>query len=434
MKKWTLYVLLIAGLFASCKKESYVFDQSPDERINAALASYQQVLQSPASGWKATLTTGTGSIFNFHFRFGNDNRVFMYSDFNTSTAGTEKESSYRLKALQQPVLIFDTYSYIHLPADPDGSVNGGEDGAGLVSDFEFSIDSVYADSIALTGRYHQTHLRLEKAATDDYTAWQNGIWESTVQFENISLILEYFKRFTLGGVQYDIKIDPIARSITFLWFSGSTQRSFTTSYYFDRTDVVLVQPFTNGTTSIRRFSNINWNANTRELRMQIDNSLVTVAGAAAPVRVDVNAPRRWYNTVASSDDYWVSLYGFHVNGVDDAYKVTAIPDYAFMVFWPAFGTSGGSSYDLLGFVTQTNDGLALGFGAGYSAPDFTADGRAVFNVLGVLGDVPSVAENAFYNTASRMTDPNGYYLVQTSNTSYDMVAASNARAWISWFR
>ncbi|HOA39330.1 MAG TPA: hypothetical protein PKJ36_13060, partial [Flavihumibacter sp.] len=83
---------------------------------------------------------------------------------------------------------------------------------------------------------------------------------------------------------------------------------------------------------------------------------------------------------------------------------------------------------------QTNAGLTLGFGAGYNAPTFTSDGKIVFTVLGVLGDVPTEAEDAFYNTASRMTDPSGYYLVQTGSSSYDMVAASNARAWIHWER
>ena len=434
MKKWIVYLVLLTVTFAACKKEDTVFDKSPDERINGALASYQQTLQSAASGWKATITAGTGGIYNFHFRFADNNRVFMYSDFNVTTAGTEKESSYRLKALQQPVLIFDTYSYIHLLGDPDGNVNGGADGEGLLTDFEFAIDTVYADSIILTGRYYQTHLRLERAEAADYTAWQNGVWESNVQFQNISNILEYFKRFTLGGVTYDIIVDPITRTVSFIWFAGNAQRSFTTTYYFDRTGVVLTNPFVNGTTTIRTFTDIKWNATTRQISMQVNSNNVIVAGANAPIRVDLNAPQRWYNTVAASDEYWGSYDGFHVNGVDDAYKVTQIPGYAFMVFWPAFGSSGGTTYDLLGFVTQTNAGLTLGFGAGYNAPTFTSDGKIVFTVLGVLGDVPTEAEDAFYNTASRMTDPSGYYLVQTGSSSYDMVAASNARAWIHWER
>ena len=79
---------------------------------------YGSALTGSATGWNATIKTGTGGIFHFHFRFNESNRVFMYADINLETATTAKESSYRLKALQTPALIFDTYSYLHILADP----------------------------------------------------------------------------------------------------------------------------------------------------------------------------------------------------------------------------------------------------------------------------------------------------------------------------
>lgn len=434
MKKWIIYTSLLTLIFSSCRKDDYLFDKTPDERINEALASYQQALVAAPSGWKATIATGTGGIFNFHFRFNETNRVFMYSDFNITTAGTEKESSYRLKALQQPVLIFDTYSYIHLLGDPSGDVNGGNNGEGLLSDFEFSIDTVYADSILLTGRYYKNKLKLEKAQAADYEAWQSGVWESNVSFQNISNILEYFKRFVYNGVTYDVKVDPVTRTITFSWVSGTTLRSFTTTYYFDRNGLVFTDPFSNGNTVITGFTEISWNNTTKTIRLDINGTATSIAGAIAPIRTDLNAPERWWQTVASNDGYWVSETGFHVNGVDDAYSVREIPNYAFIVFWPAYGTSGGIRYDLLGFVTQSANGLSLGFGAGYTPPTFTSDGKAIFEILGILGDVPVEAEDAFFNTAARMNDPDGYYFIQTGQFSYDMVSASNARSWITWVR
>jgi hypothetical protein len=79
----------------------------------------------------------------------------MLSDFNETTATVLKESSYRLKALQQPTLIFDTYSYLHLLSDPDPNVAGGIAGKGYNSDFEFAYDPTIAqaDTIILTGRF-----------------------------------------------------------------------------------------------------------------------------------------------------------------------------------------------------------------------------------------------------------------------------------------
>src|SRR6185295_10262945 len=168
--------------FSSCTKdETRVFDQSPDTRINEALTQYGSALTGSAAGWNATIKTGTGGIYHFH---------------------------YRLKALQTPALIFDTYSYLHILADPDGSVNGGTNGQGLISDFEFAFDSLATDSILLTGRVNGTKLKLIKATQQDFDAWQNGQWADVLAFENINKIQNYFKRVNIGGVNYDLKVDP----------------------------------------------------------------------------------------------------------------------------------------------------------------------------------------------------------------------------------
>jgi hypothetical protein len=103
MKKYLLYFISISILLLSCKRETDpVFDQSPDERLNEALQKYQSTLTGAPDGWNATLVTAIGITFNFYFRFNDSNRVFMYSDFDSTSAGVVKESSYRLKALQQP--------------------------------------------------------------------------------------------------------------------------------------------------------------------------------------------------------------------------------------------------------------------------------------------------------------------------------------------
>src|SRR5688572_2684057 len=119
MKRILFYLLLPIIVFSSCSKDDdNLFEQSPEERINAKLAEYQAALLASPTGWNATITTGTGGMFHYYFRFNETNRVFMYSDVDLTTATTLGESSYRLKALQQPTLIFDTYSYLHMLADP----------------------------------------------------------------------------------------------------------------------------------------------------------------------------------------------------------------------------------------------------------------------------------------------------------------------------
>src|SRR4028118_344546 len=132
--KGYIYYLLALGLFlTACKKDvDPAFDKSPDQRLTETLAAYEQQLVNAPNGWKAYVyPTGVGVTpsdiggFTFYMKFTNANRVSMMSDFDNTTSTVARESSYRLKALQQPTLIFDTYSYIHTIADPDPNVSFG---------------------------------------------------------------------------------------------------------------------------------------------------------------------------------------------------------------------------------------------------------------------------------------------------------------------
>lgn len=432
MKRITLNMLSLLLIFSACRKDKPVFDASPDERINKTLSEYQAALVSSSTGWKATIIPGSGGIYHFYFRFNNENRVVMYSDFDTATAKHQKESSYRLKALQQPTLIFDTYSYLHLLADPDAGVNGGSYGSGLLSDFEFSLDTLYADSIILRGKMNNTRLRLEKATQQELDEWQNGKWADALSFINVANIKNYFKRLNLGGVEYEITVEPSSRTIIFQWLSGGVIKRFVTTYLYKPGGIVFESPLVNGGQTITGFSDISWNEAGQNLTLKSGSQSGIIAGGIQPLKVDLNAPQRWWQKAANDDGYWVSLNGFHANGVDDAFGVTSIPDYAFMIFWPKYGTSSGITYDLTGFVTAGTGGLALNFGAAYRAPVFTSDGRIMFSYLGTLGDVPPEAEDAYLATAGNFLNPAGFYLIQTSATSYDMVSADDAKTWVTW--
>ncbi|MEP6701317.1 MAG: DUF4302 domain-containing protein, partial [Bacteroidota bacterium] len=202
MKKGIVYFLLITGAFSSCKKDDKsVFDQSPDDRLNATLSKYQAQLSGAQNGWKAVIYPAGGGAYSFYFKFNDSNRVKMYSDFDSVTAITLKESSYRLKALLQPSIIFDTYSYIHLLADPNEAqvitvnVNNGGLGEGLKSDFEFYFDSTTTDSIKLIGRFNGSKAVLVRATAQEATAFNSGRLKDGLL---INRFLTYFKRLTVG--------------------------------------------------------------------------------------------------------------------------------------------------------------------------------------------------------------------------------------------
>lgn len=429
MKRITAYALILITVMASCKKEDDpVFDQTPEERINKVLGDYAAALEGSAYGWNGVLKTGKGGVYHFHFSFDDNNRVQMYGDVDTTSAIVRKESSYRLKALQQPSLIFDTYNYLHQLADPDGSVNEGDYGEGLTSDFEFSLDTLTTDSIKLTGRFKNTKMVLYKATQADLQAWQNGDWNDAGRFEHLgNRILHYFKRLQTGGRAYELRVDPAVRTISFTWLQGSTVMQHTSAYTYSSQGLVLETPLPTG---VSRLSNIEWDAGSSLFRLNVNGTgSGTIAGAIAPVKVDLAAPSRWWNLVQNRDEYWVSYSGWHVNGVDDAFKMWEIPNFYQLIFYPTFFPD----YDLAGYVLRVDGAPTLEYGIVF-VPTFTAGGRVIFDYVGDISAIPPEIEDGYVSTILQFWDPQGFYLVQTSETSYDMVSARDAKAWITWIR
>lgn len=429
-----LFLMIFAGLW-SCKTEDSVFEQTADERLSKSLAAYQKQLTDAPYGWKGVIYPGTGSNYGFYFKFNDQNRVVMYSDFDAESAAKPKESSYRVKAIETPSLIFDTYSYLHLLADPDGSVNGGVYGEGLKSDFEFSFrtDTVSSEEITLIGTKNQARLILTKATQEEALAYGNGGLAKSLLFNNISKYLTYFKRVTIGGVQYEISVNQNARTIKLTWFEGTTVKSFTTEYYYSSTGIVFLTPFVTGSQTISGFTNMTFNETTTQLAFTVGSSNISVLSAVKPLAADLEAPKRWWSAPQESGSYWRSATGFHVNGVDDAFGVKDLKwgnnPYYYYFYQPGVA----STYDIFAPVFVVNNTLDLDYSYAAKTPTFTKDGRAVFVEYGTSSDSPVPTSGPAFETQKLIYDPSGYYFIQTSPTTYDMVSAKDAKSWISWF-
>ena len=435
MRKISLYILAAAIGFYGCNKKSdNAFSESPDERLNEILAAYQKALTGAQYGWKGYIYPAglKGGVVGFYFKFSENNRVEMFSDFDSTSAVTPMTASFRLKALQQPALLFDTYSYVHVLADPDAAVNGGSYGNGLVSDFEFAIDSMVKDSVKLTGRFNGSKAFLIKATQQEAQNYYDHKYGNRL-FSNISKYITYFKRLVVGSTQYEIQVNQTTRTITFTWVdSDGHVHTATTGYYYTTDGIALSPAFVDGATTISSFNNITWNASTTTMSFTVNGTASTIIGSGTPIKVDLDAPRRWWQYALDQDLYWVSTQGFHVNGVDDAYNITRTTNFYFMLYWPKYGTSGGTDYDLAGNVKLVNNALTLPYGIAYRQPSFSTDGRVSFTYLGTLGTVPTADSVAVYRTAIQFIDASGYYLVRQDSTTYDMVSAKDGKAWITW--
>lgn len=442
MKRAILSVIIIAIFLPACKKQNdNLFNQSPDQRINAALASYQSTLAGAENGWKGFITVNgdSGATYSFYFKFSNDNRVKMVSDFDTTSSVTLQESSYRLKAEQQPTLIFDTYSYIHVLADPNegtqvvqANVNGGPLGQGLLSDFEFIIDGekVKTDTIELTGKVNHSKLVLIRATKEEGDAYSTGQF---VLFSNyLNKILTYFKRLTIGSALYDIRVDAQSRTLTFSWLdAGGNIQTFSTHYYNILNGIILSQPFINGNLTITEFTNAAIDGNS--LNVSAGGSAGVISPTVFPLKVDVNAARAWWQTaINNNNSYWISLNGFHVNGVDDAFNINSLASggntYYYLIYWPKYATNN----DFFGpvFLNAAQTSLTILYGTAPRVPTFTSDGRAIFIQLGNYGSYPTSGPSAL--SKALLYNPNGFYFVQTSATTFDMISASDGKSWVSW--
>jgi hypothetical protein len=437
MKKITILLLSITCAFTACKKDDKsLFDQSPDQRLNKTLEAYQSQLAGAANGWKGFITvdSGKGNTYSFYFKFNPSNRVTMYADFDSATAVTPMESSYRIKALQQPSLIFDTYSYVHLLADPNPSVNGGATGAGLGSDFEFAIESASTDTVKLTGRFNGSKAVLIRATAPEATAFNNRGLGNSLLFNNISRILTYWKRVTIGGVEYEVNFNGATRTISFNWLDASGNvRTFRTGYYYTINGVVLNNPLLSGNQTITGFNNIVWNPATSTLNVSVNNVSVTFTEAIKPLKTDLTAPKRWYDyAVNNANGYWISIDGFHANGVDDAFNINSLVSgantYYFLIYWPKYAANNDFFGPIFLNAAQTN--LTLVYGTAPAIPTFTSDGRAIFTQLGNYGTHPTTGPAGL--SRNQLYSSSGYYFVQTSPTSYDMVSALDAKTWITW--
>lgn len=422
-KNLSLYFLLMIVVMASCRKYDDVFDQSPDARINETLAAYNETLTSAPNGWKGLVFPSglSNTAFGFYFKFNTNNRVEMFSDFDSVSAVTVKESSYRLKSLQQPCLLFDTYSYIHVLCDPDASKNGGYYGKGLFSDFEFAIDGIYGDTIKLTGRLNGSKAILVKAtsqeAQDYYDNKRN--WE----FNNISRFLTYFKQLTVAGNKYDVYVNALFRQISFLRPDGNGVKAIDVSYYFDGNGIAFSSPFEDNGLAFSAFTDIKWSAATQTMTLKAGEHDATIAGVIKPLLVDLTAGRRWYNEALSNGSFWISTTGFHVNGIDDAYSVRSIPGFNFMFYYPQFG----QGFDFAGIVP---DGFA--YGPAFT-PTFKNNGTVTFAYPGGgWGEIPDAAAATMSLIVAKYQESEGFYFVQTGPGTYDMVNVRDARTWISW--
>ncbi|RBQ10396.1 DUF4302 domain-containing protein [Pedobacter miscanthi] len=152
-RNYYLLLLIPCFLFAACdKKRERVFEDSPTERLNAAVANAQTILKSKPNGWIMQYFPGDNAQYggaNLFVNFTSNADVNVQADYVSSNV----TSTYKVYPGAGPILTFDTYNSIFgFFAAPGAISQQVNNDVGLGGDIEFLVMKATADSVILKGR------------------------------------------------------------------------------------------------------------------------------------------------------------------------------------------------------------------------------------------------------------------------------------------
>lgn len=223
---------------ASCSlhDDSDYFGQSAAERLDAAIKSDKQLLESASNGWKLIYYTGTeytGGGYTYLCKF-KDGRATVAGDM--SDGYQTCTSSYDIISDQSAVLTFDTYNELmHKFATPTSSSIDGEQG-----DYEFLITKATTDSIILKGKKWGNKMVMTRMP-------ENVAWEKFIDSVNtVAKKVYYNNKVTVGKDSIGhIDIDDYTRRASY----QSGKQKAEVAYYVSSKGVHFQSPITiNGET------------------------------------------------------------------------------------------------------------------------------------------------------------------------------------------
>lgn len=284
MKK-IIYSLLIIMAVASCADQnSLIYEQKPDERVQAVLDNYNKIIKSGTNGWFLALETGAKGGVNHWVNFTGENTCEMLSDAETissskfpNSATEVSPSSWRLKSVETPILIFDTYNYIHMLADPTSSISGASsNGTGLVTDFEFVLGNYDEDAkvLQLKGRFNKSAAKMIAVnAAQEEAIRAGGLKTMNDNFEALIDPMKY-PVFEINSKKVDVEL---------------ASRQFGVKYLDDNDEVVSVSApgylslkglENEETSDLILFDTLSYNGNPISEVVTSDNKLYVVVGGS----------------------------------------------------------------------------------------------------------------------------------------------------------
>jgi hypothetical protein len=280
MKKILLMSFFTLLFMQACKKDQELIDnKKPEERVAQAIDKYNKELVNSAEGWVATIkTTVIDGTYSFYMNFNESSRVAMWADY----APNAFESTYRLKYVMAPSIIFDTYSTLHLLQDPNPASFEGEYGQGYGSDFEFEIREQVGDTIKLVGKKRLAELTLVKANAADKDFYTNAVSNLNTYTEDHPYLYISDPKDNANKIQVSVNTDPQGRTLTLTSLQNNAVSSESSKFVYSAKDgLKLSSPLSyNGLIIVA----VNWdNTNNKFFLVTSSGSKIEVLMSGVPI-------------------------------------------------------------------------------------------------------------------------------------------------------
>lgn len=421
---------LVALAWLSCSKESLeTIPVEPSfEDPEVALARYTAELGSAEAGWEFSLDSREDGFFAGYFDFDGSGNALFAIDATAESASSTVATAYHVAVSNKlPKLGFPAQTAF---ADFATAAQG--------VDTSFTFQAIKGDTIVLNGDRYGNKLVLTPTTTSTATAYQQGgILSTNATISALQRLPKYFKRIAYNGAAYDVYFNPTWRKL-YIHYGGTERFAIhETSYGLTATGIRLQRPLVDDINVIGAIDQLGVDEETGMLTASIGGVGVSFTNEAGPSAYDVTAAVKFFNSPKYQMNFQtpeggvvpeyfsLSANGFTVDGVPDAYGVGNIPDYEFIAFFHQFS---GADFGGLRFYLGDN-GLGE-YGPAVIRQFSTPEGMIRFVYYGYFGIPPESIEPIITHTTEAFTDPNGFYVVKSGPTWYDLVSVTDGRKWI----
>ena len=171
--KYLVLIGLFAATMVACSRdEESLFEKPAAQRAQEAIDNAFDVLTSNKAGWEMAYfpnLEASAKGYNMVLKFSKNGNVSVTAK-NMATTGnkimTDTASTWAVKSDYGPILTFVTYNDVfHAFSDP------GNDGAGLLGDYEFLILKATPELVLLKGKKHSAYTVMRPMKNTDLEAY-----------------------------------------------------------------------------------------------------------------------------------------------------------------------------------------------------------------------------------------------------------------------